>query len=106
MAIQTVIVKLTSDNISEVDINTDIFDDPLLEACTQAIEKIRKNKYGMINAITQCWFKKTPKKIYCYNSYWLLINAACYNKAEQLREKVKLQTKIDLAKETLSEKKI
>lgn len=101
MPIKTVIVKLTSDNICEFDINTDIFDDPLLEASTQAIEKIRKNKYGIVNAITECWFKKTPKKTYIYNSYWLLVNAACYQKAEQLREKFKLQTKCDLANEPL-----
>lgn len=99
--IETVVVKLTSDNISEFDINIDIFDDPLLEASTQAIEKIKKNKYGIVNAVTECWFKKTPKKTHIYNSYWILVNAACYVKAEQLREKFRLQTKCDLATEPL-----
>jgi len=100
-AIKTIVVRLTADNVQEFDVDTEIFDDPLLEAATRAVERTRKHKYGIIRAVTECWDKKTPKKSELYNSYWILVNASCYTKAEQLREKFKMQTKCDLAKEPL-----
>jgi len=99
--IKNIVVRLTADNVQEFDVDTDIFDDPLLEAATRAVEVTRKQKYGIVRAVTECWDKKTPKKSVLYNSYWILVNAGCYNKAEQLREKFKMQTKCDLAKEPL-----
>lgn len=99
--IKTIVVCLTSDNISEFEINTDIFDDPYLEAITRAVEVIKKNRHGIIKAFATVWDKKTPNKKYLYNSYWILVNAACYAKAEQLREKFKLQSDCDLAKEPI-----
>ena len=100
-AIKTVVVRLTADNIQEFDVDTEIFDDPLMEAATRAVEISRKQKYGIIRAVTECWDKINPKKTQLYNSYWILVNASCFAKAEQLREKFKLQTKCDLAKEPL-----
>jgi hypothetical protein len=100
-AIKTVVVSLTADNVSEFEINSDIFDDPFLEAATRAVEKCRKVKGAIIRPITTCWDKKTPKKTYMYNSYWILVNAGCYAKAEQLREKFKIQHDVDLKNEPL-----
>lgn len=100
-AIKTIVVRLTADNVQEFDINTEIFDDPYLEAATRAVEKTRKQKHGIIKAVTECWDKKTPKRPHLYNSYWLLVNASCYSKAELLREKFKAQTDCDLKKEPL-----
>ena len=101
-AIKTIVVKLHPDNICEFDIDVDIFDDPFLEAATRSIEKTRKEKYGIVRAIIECWDKKLPDKSYAYNSYWLLVNASCFFKAEQLRDKFKMQTGYDLSLEPVS----
>jgi hypothetical protein len=98
---KTVVVSLTADNICEFEIDTEIFDDPYLEAATRAVEKYRKVRGAIIRPITTCWEKKSPKKICMYNSYWILVNAACYAKAEQLREKFKMQHDVDLKSEPL-----
>lgn len=99
-AIKTIVVRLTADNVQEFDINTEIFTDPFLEAGTRAVETM-KLKHSLIRAVTEIWDKKAPAKAEIYNSYWLLVNAACYNKAELLREKFKAQTDCDLKKEPL-----
>lgn len=98
-AIKTVVVCLTADNISEFDIDEDIFEDPFMEAATRAVEIIKKQRGAIIRPMTSCWEKKTPKRKHIYNSYWILVNASCYSKAEQLREKFRMQTDIDLSKE-------
>lgn len=100
-AIKTIVVRLTADNVQEFEVDTEIFTDPYLEAATRAVEKTRTQKHGIIKAVTECWDKKTPKKPHLYNSYWLLVNASCYTKAELLREKFKAQTDCDLKKEPL-----
>ena len=99
--IKTIVVKLTADNVSEFDVDTEIFADPFLEASTRAVEKSKKQKYGIIHAITTCWEKKSPEKYEMINSYWILVNASCYAKAEQLREKFKMQTNCDLSLEPI-----
>ena len=98
---KTIVVRLTAENVQEFEIDTEIFDDPFLEAATRAVENTRKQKYGIIRAVTECWEKKLPKKSQLYNSYFILVNASCFLKAEQLREKFMLQTKCDLSKEPL-----
>lgn len=99
--IKTIIVKLTADNIQEFDIDADTFDDPYMEAATRAVEKTKSQKHGIVHAVTECWEKKDPKKPVLYNSYWILVNAALYGKAEILREKFKMQTDCDLATEPI-----
>lgn len=96
---KTIVVRLTTDNVSEYNVDSDIFDDVFLEAATRAVEKLKSNKYGKINSVANCWEKKKPKEVKLYNSYWILINAGCYAKAEELREKFKFQHKVDLSKE-------
>lgn len=98
-AIKTVVVSLTADNLSEFEINMDIFDEPFMEAATRAVEKNKGVAGAIIRPITTCWDKKLPKKTYMYNSYWILVNAGCYAKAEQLREKFKMQHDVDLKNE-------
>lgn len=100
-AIKTVVVRLTADNVSEFDVDTDTFDDPFMEAATRAVEQSKKQSHGIIRAVTECWDKNIPKKITMYNSYWILVNASCFSKAEQLREKFKMQTNCDLSKEPI-----
>ena len=98
---KTIVVYLNSENVYEFDIDTLVFEDPFLEAATRAIEKVKTKQYAMINPVTKCWDKKTPKKTHLYNSYWILVNAARYKKAELLREKLKMQANIDLANEPI-----
>ena len=98
-ATKKIVVQLTADDIQEFDVDFDIFDDPYLEAATRAVEKSKTRKHSIIRPVTNCWEKNDPKKSAMYNSYWVLVNAACYAKAEQLREKFKAQTDCDLAKE-------
>lgn len=99
--IKTIVVQLTSDNVNEFNIDTDIFSDPFMEAATRAIEITKQKPHGIIRPIAECWDKKTPKKMKTYNSYWALVNAGCYEKAELLREKFKMQTDMDLATQPL-----
>jgi hypothetical protein len=101
---KTIVVKLASDNMFEITVDTSIFDDPYIEAATQAIEQCKLKKYGIIRPILECWELKdstTPKKHQLFNSYWILVNAALYEKAETLREKMKGQTDVDLSKEPM-----
>lgn len=102
---KTIVVRLTAECQQEFNIDADVFDDPYLEAATRAVETIRGNRGAIIRAVTQCWEKENPKKTAMYNSYWILVNAACYDKAEQLREKFLAQTDCDLAKEPKSARK-
>jgi hypothetical protein len=99
--IKTIVVCLTADNILKFEIDSADWEDPFVEAATRAVESNKENRGAIIRAITQCWDEKTPKKVEMINSYWILLNASCFRKAEQLREKFKMQHKIDLAKEPL-----
>lgn len=92
-------VYISKDNISHYDIDDTIFDDPYMEAITRAVENSNIKKGVLPTATIRCWNTKTPKNIYMYNSYWVMVNAGLYKKAELLREKFKLQHNIDLSKE-------
>jgi hypothetical protein len=98
---KTIVVCLTANDVSEYEIDLDTFEDPYIEAATRAVEKTKTARGAIVRAITQCWDKKTPKKVEMVNSYWVLLNASCCRKAEELREKFKMQYQIDLAKEPL-----
>lgn len=98
-AIKTIVVRFMHDNLHEVQIDTDVFEDAFLEAATQAVEKIGFKKGTMLRAITECWDKANPKDAGMYNTYWILVNAAHYEEAERLRDKFKSQTDVDLSKE-------
>lgn len=100
--IKTLVVQLTKDNIQEIDIDYNLFEDPFMEAATRAVEKSKGDRGSLIRPITTIWEKDNAKKCGMYNSYWVLINAACYKKAELLRLKFKAQSNIDLAKEPVS----
>jgi len=103
--IKKIVVQLSADNIFEIDVDADIFDNTHLEAATRAIECCKLKKYGKIRPIIDTWEKKDeklPKKHHMLNSYWVLVNAACYDRAELLREKFQNQTNVDLSKEPIS----
>jgi hypothetical protein len=62
---------------------------------------MRKERHGRVLATIECWDIKKPAKTFRYNSYWILVNASCYKKAELLREKCRMQHGYDLAKEPM-----
>lgn len=98
--IKTVVAKVDPENVVEYTIDTDVFDDPFMEAATRLIEVIEKKKTigAIIKHVVECWDKTEPKTSYVvYNTYWVLVNAGCYKKAERLRDKFKMQNDIDLA---------
>jgi hypothetical protein len=102
--IKTVVVKLAPDNMYEIDVDADIFEDIYLEAATQAVEQCKVKKYGIMRHITECWEKKDSnikKKHQYFNSYWILVNASLFKKAELLREKFQSQNDKDLSKEPI-----
>jgi hypothetical protein len=94
-----IVVRLAASNVLKCDVDAEIFDDPYLEAVTRAMETGKAKQYGAFRPIVLCWESKRPARRRMYNVYWALINAGCYHMAEMLREKFKMQTDRDLAKE-------
>ena len=99
----------TKDNINvgwddEIAIDPTIFDDVLLEAATRAVEK-RKDEPGFCLGMTlECFDKKlvgNPDDHYCYNTYFVMINASMHKKAEALRSNFINLFKVDLKIESL-----
>ena len=90
--------------MDEYEVDSEIFDDVYMEAATRAIEK-RKNLQGFrVTIILECWEKKDfkkPENHFCYNTYYVLINAGCHDKAEMLRFNFIKMHGIDLQKESL-----
>jgi hypothetical protein len=57
--------------------------------------------------MVECWEKKYEKNLdkhFCYNTYFVLINAGLHKKAEMLRLNFFKMHKIDLQKESLTPK--
>jgi hypothetical protein len=80
----------------EFDIDTDIFDDIGLEACTRLVELLSKQPSMKLFE----WIDVTVKgkKSYVYNTNKILINAGLYKKAEILRSAYIKELKNDLNK--------
>jgi hypothetical protein len=101
--IKEVIVKtLTHTDSVKIDIN--IFDDPYLEAATRVIENHRFDKTFKVSVIVECYFKNDvadPMKHFIYNVYYILVNAALYEKAEKLRTLFKQNYGVDLKFENM-----
>lgn len=88
----------------KMSVETDIFDDAQVEACTRCIEhKIRNLKPDedfLINAVV--WVKaKNGKKTRAINTYKLLLNAGFPKRAEMFRKIFYSSTKVDLSNEPL-----
>ena len=94
---KTIVVQFKSDDVYEFEIDNDVFDDPYEEAATRAVEQGKHKRGSILSHVIKCWDKANPKRNALYNTYWILVNAACYSKAELLREKFKAQTDVDLA---------
>lgn len=105
---------LTADWSSVVEVDSNIFDDGYVEACTQAIEQKIKdvNKPQLfsadpcnlfVNPIMVCHNLSEPKQKERYiNTYKILQNAGMPKRAENLREVFLQNVEVDLAYEPLS----
>lgn len=93
-----------SKETKEYDVDPEIFDDFLLEAATRFAEDCVKKPKAKITSILTAYDKvdsKNFEKHYCFNSYYLLINAGQHKKAEIMRKNFMAATQIDLQKENL-----
>jgi len=96
----------SADWILKIDVDTEIFDDADIEACTRALEI--KSKYSdeqnfLVNPVILCKqikpLSKEPKYI---NTYKVLINAGMPKRAEYLRKIFQSSTDVDLALEPIT----
>jgi hypothetical protein len=102
---KTVVVRCGDHWIDEFRIDSFVFEDIYMEAATRAVEK-RKNLPGFkVVAIVECWIKEDDSdlnKHICYNTYYIMVNAGLYEKAENLRANFLKLYNIDLKKESLN----
>jgi hypothetical protein len=91
------------DWIETINVDNTIFDDYIIEACTQVLEKKIYEGILKVTPVIQAWEENKNKKIKptVYNTYKLLTNAGFHTKAELLRSFFLHETKIDLAKEPI-----
>lgn len=107
LKIKTVVVECKlKDNVytKQFDVDPELFDDVLLEASTRFAEQHVKKQNVKIAPILTAWEKKDYKnydKYFCYNSYFVIINAGFHKKAEIMRKNFMIATGIDLKLEKL-----
>lgn len=107
LKIKTVVVECRlKDDVytKQFDIDSEIFDDILLEASTRFAEQHVKKQNVKIAPILTAWEKENVKKYdkyFCYNSYFIIINAGFHKKAEIMRKNFMSATGIDLRMEKL-----
>ena len=83
-----------------VNVDSDIFDDVYVEACTQAIESNFKSNNMLVAPFIEA-FVKNGKNVYIFNAYKILSNAGYHVFAENLRENVKKNMSVDLRNEPI-----
>ncbi len=105
--IKTIVVECKMKNsleTKEFDIDPEIFDDVYMEAATRFAEQHVIKPGVKISPILTTYEKKdekNPDKQFCYNSYYVIINAGFYRKAEIMRRNFFAVSGIDLQKEKL-----
>jgi len=99
----SIIVKLGTETF-KLDIE-DMFEDPFMEACTRIIEFKRQQSTHM--SVPPCMIScldRKRSKMHVYNTYVVLVNAAMYVQAENLRNRFMKDSGIDLKKEPIKSK--
>ena len=102
-SLKTICVKWewsTGTYVTEHVIDTTIFDNPFVEACTQVITTTKKS---FVKASIICWDKDNPTNCRFVNTYKILLNASRMKDAENLRAKFMKRYQIDMANEPLEE---
>ena len=104
--IKTIVVCVDSKTTVEYAIDTEIFDNPFVEASTRALEACRYKPHFKVRPAILCWDKLHQKDPHTYNAYFLMVFAGMHSRAELLREKFKYQYDIDLAQEPIHGKSV
>lgn len=105
--VKTIVVECklrNSLNIKEYEVDSEIFEDPYMEAATRFAEQQVKKPGATITPILSTYDKKDVKnydKHICYNSYYVVINAGYHKKAEIMRNNFKRLEHIDLKNESI-----
>ena len=102
--IKKIIVKCAHYWQEEINVDADLFDDVYLEAATQTMDKLKNDPTLKVTPVFECWEKKDAKNInkhYCYNTYFVMINAGMHVKAEILRINFRKVHGTDLQKESI-----
>jgi len=104
--------KLIKFNVSSanwtmnIEVDSNIFDDTYVEACTKAIELKSKALHSedfLVNPVIVCKPTKShDNKTKYVNTYKVLLNAGMPKRAEILRKIFESTTNVDLAKEPIS----
>lgn len=106
-ALKTVAVRCADFWNDVFEIDSTVHDDIYMEAATRAVEKRKSLKNFKVTVMVECWEKKddnNPDKHFCYNTYFILVNAGLHEKAEMLRLNFFNLHKIDIQKESLKPK--
>jgi hypothetical protein len=80
-------------------VDADVFEDVYVEACTQIIEKMVKNKKLNIGPTLTCWIEGDIENIVTCNSYKILINAGYHKLAEAVKQELLKKTSMDWSTE-------
>lgn len=105
--IKTIVVECRftdSVNSNNFEVDSDIFEDVYMEAATRFIEGYIKENNTKIAPILETYEQKDlkkPNKHFCYNSYYVIVNAGFYKKAEIMRQNFKNLCGVDLKKESI-----
>ena len=103
-SLKEVIVKSSDKWKKSVLIEHEIFEDCLMEGATRLIEENHNKKGFTTSIILHCYLKEDEKNLcnhYTYNIYYVLVNAALYEKAERVRETFKKTHGVDLKFENM-----
>jgi len=97
-----VIVFLDNENY-EMDIDSSVFENYMLEACTQVIERLFSAGNYKVAATMYCEERVGKKSKYghTYNTYKVIINAGYHSRAEILRSICLKNDKVDWATEPI-----
>lgn len=104
--VKKIVVKCANFWMDEFEVDSEIFDDVYVEAATRAVESRQATPGFKVGIMIECWEKKDfakPHKHFAYNTYFVLINAGLYEKAEMMRHNFLKMYGSDLATQSLKD---
>ena len=100
---KTVSVSVPGGRSKMIVVDTDIFDDIYVEACTRALESLLKENNLKMTPTMQCCVEESSEvsDIVSVNTYKVLLNGSMPKQAEFLRQHLIKSMKIDWREEPL-----
>jgi len=83
-----------------VEVDSEIFDDVFLEACTRVVELNIKENNQTVSPYMET-VEVDKKKVRIFNTYKILVNAGYHGLAKKLRNMIMESSKIDLMNEPI-----